>query len=104
MATTMTPPSPVPDVFGAGVPRGKDRIPLPAAVQKADVGASLHGWELQRVTPVPAFDFVLSEFRHAATGAAFLHVDTEDEHNVRLLDLLLALRGLSGSRSVKGRA
>lgn len=58
-------------------PRGVDRAPL-----KANIGDSIHGYEVLRSKWVEERQLMVWELEHKATGAKHVHVECDDTENV----------------------
>lgn len=51
-------------------------------LRKYPVGAAIHGYEVQRVLPVPEFKLTAVHLVHGQTGSEHLHIDRDDTNNV----------------------
>lgn len=51
-------------------------------LRKYPVGATFHGYEVQRVLPVPEFKLSAVHLVHSQTGSEHLHIDRDDSNNV----------------------
>ncbi|CAR24777.1 pitrilysin family metalloprotease [Lachancea thermotolerans CBS 6340] len=51
-------------------------------LRKYPVGGVFHGYEINRVLPVPEMRFVAVDLKHLQTGAQHLHIDRDDRNNV----------------------
>lgn len=51
-------------------------------LRKYPVGASIHGYDVQRVMPVPELKLTAVHLLHEQTGAEHLHIDRDDRNNV----------------------
>ncbi|QLL30744.1 hypothetical protein HG536_0A05590 [Torulaspora globosa] len=51
-------------------------------LRRYPVGATIHGYEVQRVMPVPEFKLSAVHLVHSQTGSEHLHIDREDSNNV----------------------
>ena len=57
--------------------RGKNRVPY-----NLKVGDRLHGFVVQEIQQIEAFDLVAYKLEHEGTGASWLHLDSQDTDNV----------------------
>ncbi|ODV58528.1 pitrilysin family metalloprotease ASCRUDRAFT_39067 [Ascoidea rubescens DSM 1968] len=46
------------------------------------VGATYHGFKIQRILPVPELSFTAINLTHERTGADYIHIDRNDKNNV----------------------
>ena len=51
-------------------------------LRKYPVGATLHGYEIRRVQPVPELRLTAVDLQHKQTGSQHLHIDRNDNNNV----------------------
>ncbi|SCU95052.1 LADA_0G13124g1_1 [Lachancea dasiensis] len=51
-------------------------------LRKYPVGGTFHGYEVQRVLPVPEMKFIAVDLKHLQTGSQHLHIDRDDRNNV----------------------
>ncbi|SCU89095.1 LANO_0D03906g1_1 [Lachancea nothofagi CBS 11611] len=51
-------------------------------LRKYPVGGVFHGYEINRVLPVPEMKFVAVDLKHLQTGSQHLHIDRDDKNNV----------------------
>lgn len=51
-------------------------------LRKYPVGASIHGYDIERVMPVPELKLTAVHLIHGHTGAEHLHIDRDDRNNV----------------------
>lgn len=52
------------------------------ALRKYPVGATIHGYEVRRVLPIPEFKLTAVDLLHNQTGSEHLHIDRDDKNNV----------------------
>lgn len=52
------------------------------SLRRYPVGSSLHGYEINRVLPVPELSFTAVDLTHKRTGSKHLHIERDDTNNV----------------------
>ena len=59
------------------IPRGKNRVPY-----NIKVGDQISGFKVSEIKEIPDFDIKAYTLEHEATGAQWLHLDSQDMDNV----------------------
>lgn len=51
-------------------------------LKKYPIGKEIHGFEIEKVLPIPELSFTAVNLKHNATGLDYLHIDRADKNNV----------------------